>query len=383
MPVARNITLLKWFNFFTDFRFYAPVAILYFTQVAGSFALGMSVFSIHMLSAALLEVPTGVFSDKIGRKWTMVLGAVVSVIGITLYAIGGDYSILVAGAICLGLARSFYSGNNDALLHDTLRDMNKTHEYHHFYGVTHSMFQTALAAASILGGFIAYYSFPATLWLSVLSQCACVVISSFIIEPKQHSHESANIYEHITDSIKNFIKNPKLRLLSLSHTISFAIGEAVFDFQSAFYNTLWPVWAIGIAKTASNVMAALSYYFGGRIVDRFGPFRILLGSALYNRTVNMLAVIFPTLLSPILMSSSSILYGASGVAKNTLMQKEYTDHQRATMDSLNSFLGSVLFAIVSFGIGLLADTFSAAQSILILQLISFIVVVLYIKMFSK
>jgi hypothetical protein len=57
-----NIRLLAWFNFCLDFRLYAPVAILYFSDVAGSFTLGMSVFSAIMLSGALLEVPTGVFS---------------------------------------------------------------------------------------------------------------------------------------------------------------------------------------------------------------------------------------------------------------------------------------------------------------------------------
>ena len=64
----RNIKLLTWFNFFTDFKLYAPVAIIYFSQVSGSFALGMAVFSIATVSSAFFEIPTGIFSDMIGRK---------------------------------------------------------------------------------------------------------------------------------------------------------------------------------------------------------------------------------------------------------------------------------------------------------------------------
>lgn len=68
MKLHKNIKLLAWFNFLLDFRFYSPIAIIYFTKVSGSFALGMSVFSLTMLSSALFEVPTGFYSDMIGKK---------------------------------------------------------------------------------------------------------------------------------------------------------------------------------------------------------------------------------------------------------------------------------------------------------------------------
>ena len=97
--VHKNIKLLSWFNFFTDFKLYAPVAIIYFAKVSGSYTLGMSVFSITMLAAAFFEVPTGIFSDLIGRRKTVVFGALSSVLCVIFYAIGGTYLFLVIGAI--------------------------------------------------------------------------------------------------------------------------------------------------------------------------------------------------------------------------------------------------------------------------------------------
>jgi hypothetical protein len=55
------------------------------------------------------------------------------------------------------------------------------------------------------------------------------------------------------------------------------------------------------------------------------------------------------------MSSTSITYGVSSVAEKTLMQKEFTSEQRATLGSMNSFFGSVLFSIVSILLGYFAD----------------------------
>jgi hypothetical protein len=51
MSVEKNIRLLAWLNFCTDFVFFAPVAILYFAQTTGSYALGMSIFSIACASS--------------------------------------------------------------------------------------------------------------------------------------------------------------------------------------------------------------------------------------------------------------------------------------------------------------------------------------------
>jgi MFS family permease len=159
MNLHKNIKLLAWFNFFLNFRFYAPIAIIYFAKISGSYTLGMSVFSVTMLSSALLEVPTGIFSDRVGRKNTVVLGAISTALSVILYAVGGKYWILIAGALLEGLARSFYSGNNDALLHDSLTENNQIEHYSEFYGKTGSTAQIALAITAIAGSIIANWSF--------------------------------------------------------------------------------------------------------------------------------------------------------------------------------------------------------------------------------
>lgn len=134
MLPKKNIKILTWFNFFTDFRLYAPIAIIYFAKVSGSYALGMSIFSITMISSALFEVPTGIFSDMIGRRKTVIFGAVSAVIYACLYALNHSYWLLAVGALFEGLSRSFYSGNNDALLHDTLSEEGNQHRYDEFLG---------------------------------------------------------------------------------------------------------------------------------------------------------------------------------------------------------------------------------------------------------
>ena len=63
-----------------------------------------------------------------------------------------------------------------------------------------------------------------------------------------------------------FKGNYKLRTLSISKIIGYAQGEAGYQFSSAFVNLLWPVWAIGFSKMLSNIGAALSFHYSGRII---------------------------------------------------------------------------------------------------------------------
>ena len=87
----KNIKLLSVFNFLIGFSLFAPLAIIYFSKVSGSYTLGTSVFGIIMLSSAIFEVPTGIWSDKVGRKYTIVLGSWARVLAFMFYAIGFSY----------------------------------------------------------------------------------------------------------------------------------------------------------------------------------------------------------------------------------------------------------------------------------------------------
>jgi MFS family permease len=382
VSVHKNIRLLSLFNFLLDFRLYAPVAILYFTSVSGSFALGMSVFSITMLASSLLEVPTGVFSDMIGRKRTMVCGAVASVASVTFYAIGGTYGMLVIGALFEGLARSFFSGNNDALLHDTLTESGQQEAFQEYLGKTASMYQAALAISAIAGSIIAAISFPAVMWLSVVPHVLGLIVTLRIVEPKVHSHTNGNIYLHLREAFKNTIQNPRLRALSLASILTYAIGEAAFQFRVAFIDTLWPRWAIGIARTMAAGIASISFYLSGKLIKRFGELKLLAVGITYSEMINLFSLLVPTVLSPVLMGTTSIFFGVNTVAIGGLKQREFTERQRATMGSLDSFGGSITFAVISFLMGASADHFGVIPTLLVAHVFSLSVVLLYRKAFQ-
>lgn len=382
MGSQKNIKLLAWFNFFTDFKLYSGIAIIYFSSITHSLALGMSIFSIANIADAIFEVPTGILSDRVGRKKTIIFGALASIFYSICFAIGRSFWMLALGAVFQGLSMAFYSGNNDALLYDSLKESGKEKEFHTVLGKLSSLFQLALAVGAVLGSVLANRSFALVMWLSVFSQIICFFISLRIVEPKVQVKKSTNIYEHMKEAIQLFKTNKKLRLVSIAGILGSSVGEATFQMQAAFYQLLWPVWAIGLAKMASYLSAMISFYFSGPLIDKYKEIKTILIGNLYSRVVNSIAVLFPTQLSPIMLSSSGIFYGSLSVARNSLLQKEFTPHQRATIASLNSLAESLFFAFFALVLGFLGDRIGPARALFISQLISLVGTYLYWRVFQ-
>lgn len=370
MSLQKNIKLLTWFNFFTDFKLYGAIIIIYFAKVTHSYALGASLFSITFILAALFDIPTSIFADRFGRKNTVVLGAITGVLYAVLYAIGTNYWVLAGGAIMEGLSRAFYSGNNNALLHNLLSEEGIEHEYHNYSGKLNAMFQVGLSISAFIGGAIANWSFVYVMWLSVLAQVICLVISLQLVDSKKRGDMSTNIFEHLRVGFKAFISNANLRLLSIDSILGYGIGETFYQFLPAYFNSLLPLWAVGLVRTLSNAGAAAGFYFSGKVIDKLGGVKTLLFVEAYAKTVDFVGLIFSTALSPFFLATTSVGYGLGSVASDTLMQKEFTNEQRATMASFSSFVGSLFYGIFAFLVGLVADTLGIRNTLLLVQIVA-------------
>lgn len=380
MAIERNIRLLSWHSFFSDFSLWAPLGIIYFSRVTGSYTLGLSIFSIAMFSSAIFELPTGYFSDKHGRVKSLILGAISFLICSVFYAIGLNYWFLFVGAIFEGLGRSFYSGNNDALLYDNLAKTEKSEEFAEYNGRIGFMSQTSSAIAGVGGGIIAYFSFPTLMWISIIPNIICLILATKVLETKEISHQAENIFSHIKIASKNFISNINLRLISLSDIINFGLGEAAWNFKAAFVATIWPVWAIGFAQFLSNIGASISFKFSGRILKKISALNILIFDFIFSEITVLIALIFVNVVSPILMSVNSLMYGVGQVAKNKLLQDEFTSEQRATMGSLNSLAGSLLYSVFAIMLGMFADKYGPKNALIFQSLLSFSLLYFYINL---
>jgi hypothetical protein len=112
-------------------------------------------------------------------------------------------------------------------------------------------------------------------------------------------------------------------------------------------------------------VAFAGFRASGWVIGRLGAARTLLFGELFDHVANFVALIRPTVLSPVLLGSPA--YGMSTIAQQTLLQREFSDRERATMGSLAALLGSVLYALVALLAGLVADRWGIVAALFAIQ----------------
>ena len=379
--MKRNIQLLYFINFLSCFRFYTPVLVIYFAQITGSYTLAMTIVGMDSLFKAILEVPTGIYSDLIGRKKTLILALATSILTVVCWGIGGNFWILLLGTFFGGLSGALASGNNDALLYDSLKEINQEDRYHHSYARSSSFGLAGFGISALIGGFIATISFSLLFWISAVFFSVSLILAFWVHQPPS-AKKVVTPFAHLKDAIHLFIHNPRLRLLSLSGAYSSAITETTYQFSPVFINTLWPIWAVGIMKSGTNFLNSFGRLLSGQLIEKFGALKNLAGSFIISRIVLIISYAFPTVLSPVIIAFASVPFGVQSVAQQSLLQKEFSDHQRATMASLDSLLGALLFTIASFLVGFVADLAGPRNLMLTGEIFLLPVLFLYWRLFT-
>lgn len=382
MSLKRDIKLFQLFNFFGNFNFYIPIQLVYFQHVTGSFALATGIVSVATLSTAFWEVPTGIFSDFVGRKKTMILGSISAIIGTTLYALGFNYWMLLVGAGFQGLAQAFFSGNNNAYLHNLLSKEGLEEDYHTFYGKVSSFGIAAASGTAFLTGTLATISFSLVMWATVIPQVIALLIGFFLPEVKNIRGEG-NVFAHLKNALSELRRNVNLRYLSLSGILGNGAGMTASEFHPAVVYAVWPLWAIGMVRAFAELVCVPGYYFAGKIIKKFGAINISLFGTIQSWISNIIAAIFPSVFSPVFISSSAFLYGPSDTANESLLQKEFTEKQRATIASLNSLVGKIYFSILALGVGLFADQYGPFKALLLTQVLFTPTIILKFLLFKR
>ncbi len=381
----RNIKLLYIFSFMRRFRLYEAFAIVYYADIANSYTLGMSVFAIHAFSTALLEVPTGILSDKIGRKKTLILSTVFYTISTLIFALAQDYIHLVFGAVFVALGYSTISGTDNAFIFEILKKEKKQQMYHQYKGTYDALSKGALCLSAMMGGGLVLFLPIRALYFITCVTTALSVITLFPLEDIQQktvSKRSVGTYLHYLSALRKIRRNIKLKNLTFAQIISMGIGNATWRFRASFVKVFWPLWAIGVLETASQIFSVIGFHWGHKIIDRWGHKKPIIGHELTNTLAIAAAFLSNSILSPALLAIANLTYPYKTLAMDHLFQKSFDNQKRATMGSIVSFGGNLLYAIFAVIMGGVADLYGVPTAILIAGFTQLSALVFYQRAFK-
>lgn len=366
MKLRDSIRLYGLFNFAFSFDLYAAIKVIIFYRLTHSYSTAAGLISLTLLSSALAEVPTGLFSDLIGRNRTIILGSFSILMSYILFALRFDYIFLTIGAVIEGVGLALFNGNNNAYLHNLLSDENKQKDYHHHYGHMMSINTFSSVVGVFVGGWIATWSVSFLLWINLIPKSVCFITSLALKDVTRQDHLDTNIYNHLHGAIREIKQNKTLRYASLS-TILGGGGFAAGELQAAAFAVVWPTWAVGLAKGIQAIAGIPGYYYAGKLIDKFGVVRIMVAGLTMSVLGNVLTGLVRSVVSPLFVMFSLPLYGPSDTAEQLILQREFTERQRATIASLNSLGNSLSASVVLYICGIIANHYGPFIALLSTQ----------------
>lgn len=387
VKIKRNILLFKLASFFDGFWPLSPLVVIYFEQITNSYATAMGIFSIANILQSIMEIPTGIISDRLGRKKTLCVSSLFFVICFILYALAGTFNsviFLIVGSLFWGTAMALCSGTDEAMVYETMEQLKKRNKYDIVFSRIGMFTQIGLAIGAIVGAIITYfYSLNTLAWFCVLPMSIHFIITLFYVEPDRilESKEETS-FSHFIEAMKKIKNNKKLQKISLLQIVDRSSGYSAHSIEGAFFNTLVPLYYVNIMRMIKQLTGAMSYYIV-KYVRKFNFFHILIASTIGDIFVRALGLILNNFITPFIMSTVNLFYGTTTTAQSALVQNELSKNERATMKSIISMCESISFAIFYYIIGWLADVYSLLAVMWILIFIKLSIGVGYYLMLKK
>lgn len=178
------LTRLTAYKFLWGLSFAAPVQTLFLLDRGLSFAQIMLLESV--LSAAILlgEVPTGLVSDRYGRKLSLLCGALLSLLAWVPFLLAGSFALFAVSFALAGVAFCFGSGSDQALIYDQLAAEDRSWAMNRVFGRYGAAALAAGGLAGLAGGVLATRGYEFLYGLTIVSQLAAVAVLLTVPEPR-------------------------------------------------------------------------------------------------------------------------------------------------------------------------------------------------------
>ncbi|MFA5763354.1 MAG: MFS transporter [archaeon] len=347
----RNITIVVALR---NFILFTTVIILFFESLGLDFFQIMIIETIFALTVLIMEVPSGYLADKFGRKKIIIAGTFFSFVGMLNYSFATTFELFIISEILIGLGCSFISGADSALLYDSLIELKRENEYKKIEGRREAVRTTAIGLAALLSGFFAMVSFRYNFYITTIAAFLAFLISLKLTETKTCCSTSSTIKVKFSTILKETIKHKELMLMIIFSATIFGFSTAHYFMSQQFMNMVnTPIVIIGIIFATANFAVAYLSLIAHKIEAKIGLIKSMLLATFFVAISFFIFGTMPTIAGIIGVYTYQFARGIRTPIVKDFINKRTVSSRRATILSLDSFIGRGLFVLVAPIIGYL------------------------------
>lgn len=146
------------YGFLKNLRFFEPFLILFFLEKGLVFFQIGTLYAIRELATNILEVPTGVVADVMGRRRTMIFSFLFYIFSFLIFFYSASYAAFVVAMLLFAVGEAFRTGVHKAMIFTYLKIKGWEDQKVHYYGHTRSWSQLGSAVSALLAAAIVLYT---------------------------------------------------------------------------------------------------------------------------------------------------------------------------------------------------------------------------------
>lgn len=377
-PLAdHNAKIMFWATLFGRINFLEPVLILFYLHrglEAGHIFVLLLCFSISVL---IFEVPTGAFADRFGPKASFMVGTFFSVLSKVILIFAYEPILFYVSKVLDGMAASFFSGSDEALIYESLKETNQEERMSKVWGRIESATFIPMIVSFAVGGFIAKdlqeWQFMTLIGLGIVFSLARFMVLTRVITPKSFEEYRDNPFKHVANGVRVIRHQPQLVLLFLNFTVALIPTFVFQNFDQPYLTEagLSVEW-LGLVYAGAAVLSltwSRNIHWFEKWMSR--PM-ILMSTGLLTATALFVAGAFldnlmlAVVVFAIVRTGNAIRYPVYSQMTNDYIPSQSRATTISLLSMMDSILDVVIFSTLSFTAGFGLTVIFVASGIIIM-----------------
>jgi MFS family permease len=366
MDIRANLWKIYVYKFISEFYLIVPILIPYYKSNLLNSTQIFTIQAAYALSILLMEVPSGYLADVIGRKKTLILGAIFMPVGLAVYVFTSSFFAFILAEFIIAIGNSMRSGCDSAFIYDTAVQLKAESEYKKYEGRSAFYTRIGTALSSVLGGLAALLSLNLPFYINIGTSLLMLPLALALIEPKRDVLKSKNPLKDILQICRFSFANPQLRLLMFFSALILSTGIIGIWSYFLYYESLGiSVGYFGILFAVFQLSSAVGSRNAHSLEKIFGIKKSLLLVMLSGCFFLLLGKIQSPLMI-LLIFLNAFLWGFSYPLILDQMNRLIKSETRATVLSIANMTGSLSYVILAPLFGQLVDRLSLTKSYIIM-----------------
>ncbi len=365
--MARDLRLFYLFRLLATSYLYVPIFMLFQEQRGLTFFERLALGGLYSVVAIGAEVPTGVLADRIGRRRSMMVGALLMAVSSLIAFRAEGVPAFAVAEVFAAVSLAMCSGADSAYLYDLLSSGGVAHEYGQRESVASAWHLAGSAIAFAGGGLLATIdlSLPylATAGVALAACAVAAMLRDDRLQPGRVALPRVSVGRQLRGALGAVRANPRLRWLIGYSAVVFVLLRATIYLYQPYLK------AQGLGTAAIGVVFAGVYLTASLVALRTPRWRLQLGDdALLWGLLATLALSFVAMSlasGPVVLALLAVQAVASGLysplTKPLLNAEIHDSRQRAAVLSTESMARRAAMGVFAPIAGLYGE-----QSVLLL-----------------